>query len=79
MTDEQDRINREFYGALQRLEAEQRNLSREMLDMGKNLSGLIREVSGVKKILWVIAGAILSNLDPQRIQKLLEMVLNGSP
>lgn len=74
MTDEQDRINREFYGSLQRLEAEQRNLSREMLDMGRSLHGLIKEVSGVKKILWVIAGMILANVDPVKLQKLLEML-----
>ncbi len=74
MSDEQNRINHELYGTMERLAAEQRNLSREMLDMGANLHGLIKEVSGVKKILWIIAGAILSNVDPNKLQKLLDLL-----
>lgn len=72
---EQTQTNRDFAVQLQRLDSEQHILTRDVLDMRVTLHGLVKEMTGIKRILWVIAGAILSNIDPARLQKLLEIIL----
>ena len=74
---DQEKFNREAVAKIQRLDVVYDALTQDVIDMRETLHGLVKEVGGIKRILWVIAGAILANafkLDAERVAQILELL-----
>jgi len=76
--DVQEKINREHSVMIAHLQAKQMQIhddliqvSEDLGDLSKAVTGLVNEINGVKRILWGIAFCIALNIDQATAKQLL--------